>query len=100
MALILKISVITNIRVLKTGMYAGRGHSTSLPQPMNIATQLRHYSVKGSSVQEPLEDLCYGFPNGGIDSPNDLCQEFYTGADHRQMPLREIFSICSKSILS
>ena len=90
-ALILKINVITNIRVLKTGMYAGRGHSISLPQPMNIAIQ---------SVQEALEDLCYGFPNGGIDSPNDLCQEFYTGADHRQMPLREIFSICSKSILS
>ena len=41
------------------------------------------------NFQEALEDLCYGFPNGGIDSPNDLCQEFYTGADHRQMPLRD-----------
>ena len=106
MALISKICVITNIHVLKTGMYAGRGHSISLPQPMNIATQLpllpedinivvlkrtgasgklRHYSVKRSSVQEALEGLCYGFPNGGIDSPNDLCQELYTGADHRHM---------------
>ena len=110
MALILKISVITTMHVLKTGRFAGRGHSISSPQPMNIATQLpllpedinlvvlkrtgasgklRHYSVKRSSVQEALEGLCYGFPNGGIDSPNDLYQELYTGTDHRQMPLRD-----------
>ena len=40
MALISKISVITNVHVLKTGMMLGKGHCVSLPHPMTIAKQL------------------------------------------------------------
>ena len=39
-ALISKISVLTNIHILKTGMFSSRGHTISLPHPMRIATKL------------------------------------------------------------
>ena len=85
-ALISKISVITNVHVLKTGMFSGRGHTISLPHPMTIATKLRlfpeevnivlltrlgannklrQYLVLRSSVEKALQGLCYGFPHGG-----------------------------------
>ena len=66
MALILKISVITNIHVLKTGMYAGLGHSTSLPQPMNIAIQ---------SVQEAYFQYV---PNPYYHDVEIMCEVYVT----------------------
>lgn len=39
-ALISKISVLTNIHILNTGMFSSRGHTISLPHPMTIATKL------------------------------------------------------------
>ena len=107
-ALISKISVLMNVHVLKTGMFASKGHCVSLPQTMNEAKQLpllpaevnivilkrvradgkiKHYYVKRSVVQNALEGLCFGYPHGGSDERNDLCQEKYTGRDHVQMPL-------------
>ena len=97
-----------NVHVLKTGMFASKGHCVSLPQAMNEAKQLpllpaevnivilkrvradgkiKHYYVKRSAVQSALEGLCYGFPHGGCSERNDMCQEKYTGRDHVQMPL-------------
>ena len=75
MALVLNISVITNIHVLKTGMYAGLGHSTSLPQPMNMSTQLRHYSVKRSSVQEAYFQYV---PNPYYHDVEIMCEVYFT----------------------
>ncbi len=107
-ALISKISVLMNVHVLKTGMFASRGHCVSLPQAMNEAKQLpllpaevnivvlkrigadgkiKHYFVERSAVQESLEGLCYGYPHGGCDESNGLNTERYMGKDHAQMPL-------------
>ena len=93
-------------------MYAGKGHSITLPRPMSIAKELpllpsdvgivilkrigasgksRHYSVKRQVVQDALEVLCYGYPLGGVDSPNELCNEVYTGPDHIHISIFNIF---------
>ena len=107
-ALISKISVLMNVHVLKTGMFASKGHCVSLPQTMNEAKRLpllpaevnivilkrvgangkiKHYYVKRSAVQNALEGLCFGYPHGGQAESNSLCTERYTGKDHLQMPL-------------
>ena len=51
----------------------------------------RHYSVKRQVVQDALEVLCYGYPLGGVDSPNELCNEVYTGPDHIHISIFNIF---------
>ena len=107
-ALISKISVITNIHILKTGMFSSRGHTISLPHPMTIATKLpllpeevnfillsransdkklKQYLVQRSVVQNALQGLCYGSPPGGVETPNKECSELYDGPDHIQMNL-------------
>ena len=98
-----------NVHVLKTGMFSSRGHCVSLPQAMTEAKQLpllpaevniavlkrvgtdgkiKQYFVKRAVVQQALEGLCYGFPQGGCDEPNGLNTEKYLGHDHLQMPLQ------------
>ena len=106
LALVSKIAVTINVHVLKTGLIMG--HCVSLPQPLNEAKQLprlpaevniiilkrvgadgriKHYFAKRSNVQEALEGLCYGFPHGGCDEPDEVSTEKYTGRDHLQLPL-------------
>ena len=38
-------------------------------------------------MQEALEGLCYGFPHGGYDEPNEVSIEKCTGMDHLQLLL-------------
>ena len=40
LALVSKMTVVMNVHVQRTGMFASKGHSVSLPQPMNEAKQL------------------------------------------------------------
>ena len=104
LALVSKISVIMNIHILKKfGMFSYTGHTVSLPQKMKIATELpllpeevnillitrknsknsnKHYTVQRDSVQKALEGLCFGFPHGGVDFPNDTCTKKYDGKNH------------------
>ena len=51
------------------------------------ADGIKHYFAKRSNVQEALEGLCYGFPHGGYDEPNEVSIEKCTGMDHLQLLL-------------
>jgi len=57
------------------------------------ADGIKHYFAKRSNVQEALEGLCYGFPHGGYDEPNEVSIEKCTGMDHLQLLLNnDIFN--------
>ena len=102
LALISKITVCMRVHMLRYGMLSSKGHSVSVPQRMSIARQLpklpqqvgivvlkrkgqnqksKHYTVKRKSVEDALNCLCYGIPNGGLDkaAPNTY---LYTGPNH------------------
>ena len=48
---------------------------------------LHQYSLQRKTVEEALKGLCFGFPHGGISTPEDGYQ-LYTGPDHSNMPLK------------
>ena len=102
MALISKITVCMNVHILRHGMLASKGHSVSLPQRMTIAcnlpklpsdigivvvrkkgsnTKSKEYTVKRDVVQNALEGLCFGYPNGGAESSAPGLNR-YDGPDH------------------
>ena len=101
-ALISRISVAINVHILRYGMLASKGHCVSLPQEMQIATQLpllpqevgivvlkrtgsneklRQYTVKRKTVEDALKGLCFGYPYGGTTLARSgyVC---YSGPNH------------------
>ena len=91
-----------NVHILRHGMLPAKGHSVSLLQRMTIAYNLpklpsdigivvvrkegsdaksKDYTVKREVVQNALKGLCFGYPNGGMESsaPGLKC---YDGPDH------------------
>ena len=101
-ALISKITVCTNVHMLRYGMLASKGHSISIPQRMAIAKKLpllpenvnililrrkgsndvsKHYSVQRYKVEEAIKGLCYGLPNGGYEHEQPNTYK-YLGPDH------------------
>ena len=110
-ALISKITVCTNVHMLRHGMLSAKGHSISIPQRMAIATKLpllpedvgliilrrqgsnnttKHYTVQRKKVEEAIKGLCYGFPNGGVDHEMPGMHK-YNGPDHKDKPLNGRF---------
>ncbi|XP_066910877.1 uncharacterized protein [Clytia hemisphaerica] len=86
--LIAKITVCTNVHLLRHGMLSSKGHTVSIPNKMEIArhlpqlpdkigvivlkrknqnTRSRQYAVKRDKVEQALKGLCFGYPNGGYD---------------------------------
>ena len=101
-ALISRISVAINVHILRYGMLAYKGHCVSLPQEMQIATQLpllpqevgivvlkrkgsnealRQYTVKRKTVEDALKGLCFGYPHGGTTLPHPGYVQ-YNGPNH------------------
>ena len=104
-ALISRITVVMNIHLLRYGMLASKGHTVSLPQPMNIASNLprlptdvgliilrrkgkhsvlRQYTVERHIVENALIGLCFGFPTGGILTEQEGYKKYY-GPDHNML---------------
>ena len=44
--------------------------------------------MQRTSVQNALQGLCYGYPYGSVETPNETCIELYAGPDHVQMILQ------------
>ena len=84
---------------MKTGLYANKGHCVSLPQPLNEAKQLPRLPaevniiiLKRVGADDRIKHyfakrVCYGFPHGGCDEPNEMSTETYIGRNHSQLPL-------------
>ena len=107
MALISRITVAMNVHLLRYGMLACKGHTISLPQENKIANALpllpeeigiivlrkkgrneviRQYTAQRNVVEDAIKGLCFGFPNGGLETYSDGYKQ-YDGPDHISKPL-------------
>eukprot|EP00111_Clytia_hemisphaerica_P009342 TCONS_00027422-protein len=95
--MIAKITVCTNIHLLRYGMLSSKGHSVSIPNKMSIAKHLpllpeeigviilkrknqnitsKQYGVRRHKVEQALNGLCFGYPNGGYEDEQPETQKY------------------------
>ena len=96
--MIARIVTVQRVHLLRGGMYSSKGHCTSLPNDLQIASQLprlpsevgiiilrrrhssekiRGYAVERAKVQAALEGLCYGFPKRGYASREEAVAGYW-----------------------
>ena len=49
---------------------------------------MHQYTVQRHKVEKALHGLCYGYPEGGLDSPQGSANKIYNGLNHDDKPLQ------------